>query len=52
MPSNKLLSRKITEIDMITTKKAFPTPCGAAVLKECILGPFTGFTLSTVIKQP
>ena len=36
---------------MITTNLVSPTHSGAATLKEHTLGPFTGFTLSTMIKQ-
>jgi len=36
---------------MITTKMTSRTHNGAAALKECILDPFTGFTLSTMINQ-
>jgi len=36
---------------MITIKMTSPTYRGAAVLKERNLGPFTGFTLSTMINK-
>ena len=36
---------------MLTTKMTFPTQREASALKEHIMGPFTGFTLSTRINQ-
>jgi hypothetical protein len=51
MPLKELLSRTITEIHMITTKMASSTHIGVAAIKECTLGSFTSFTLSTMIKQ-
>ena len=51
IPSSQLLSRKITEIYMITTNLGSPTHSGATTLKEHTPGPFTGFTMSTMIKQ-
>jgi hypothetical protein len=36
---------------MLTTKMASPTHRDASALKEHIMGPFIGFTLSTIINQ-
>jgi hypothetical protein len=36
---------------MLTTKMASPTHRDASALKQHTLGPFTGFTLSTMINQ-
>jgi len=52
IPSSEPVSRKKTEIYMITTKMASSTHIGVAAIKECTLGSFTSFTLSTMIKQP
>jgi hypothetical protein len=46
-PSKELLSRKVTEIDMIN-KMASPTHSGALVLTEGTLGPFTCFTCTSL----
>ena len=45
------MSRKTTNIYMLATKMASPTHRDASALKEHILGPFTGFTVSTMIHQ-
>lgn len=45
IPSNEFLSRKIIKVE-------FPIHCGVVELKEWTLGPFTCFTLSTMIRRP
>jgi hypothetical protein len=40
--SNQLMSRKTTQMYVLTTKMASPTHRGASALQEHILGPFTG----------
>ena len=49
--ASQLMSRKTTKMYVLTTKMASPTHRDASTLKEHILGPFTGFTLSTIINQ-
>jgi hypothetical protein len=51
IPSNELLSRKITEFYIITTKVESPTHSSTVALNEHTVSPLTCFPLSTMIIQ-